>query len=210
MKDPVAKHAALPRHPSRAVAMPAPAGPPPHHALAAPGARPAAERAVWILILVTLLVVTVIAVTVGLSRRSMSPGVGAPVSHNGAAVSERSSTRPTPAPRRTSDNSATGRDTSAGRGPRQAGTIQLNQPVHSAKPYQAVAISGTHGGPDTLLQIQRKEQGRWVPFPVPTTTDQSGRFNTWVELGKPGRYWLRVLDPGSGATSEPFALVISG
>jgi hypothetical protein len=47
-----------------------------------------------------------------------------------------------------------------------------------------------------------------VAFPVPAKTDQSGQFTAYVELGQPGRYRLRVLDPGSGVKSEPFLLVI--
>jgi hypothetical protein len=31
-----------------------------------------------------------------------------------------------------------------------------------------------------------------------------------VELGQPGRYRLRVVDPESGVTSETFVLVIAG
>ena len=49
-----------------------------------------------------------------------------------------------------------------------------------------------------------------VPFPLPAKTDQSGQFTAYVELGQPGRYRLRVLDPDSGMTSKPSALVIKG
>jgi hypothetical protein len=45
---------------------------------------------------------------------------------------------------------------------------------------------------------------------VPTKTDQSGQFTAHVELGQPGPYRLRVLDPDSGVTSKPFVLVIEG
>jgi hypothetical protein len=49
-----------------------------------------------------------------------------------------------------------------------------------------------------------------VDFPLPTKTDQSGRFTAYVEFGKPGRYRLRVLDPDSGVTSQLFVLVVKG
>jgi hypothetical protein len=56
--------------------------------------------------------------------------------------------------------------------------------------------------------VQRGEGGKWMDFPLPTKTDQSGRFMAYVELGQPGRYRLRVLDPDSGVTSKTFVVVI--
>jgi hypothetical protein len=58
------------------------------------------------------------------------------------------------------------------------------------------------------LRVQRGEGGKWMDFPLPTKTDQSGRFMAYVELGQPGRYRLRVLDPEFGVKSKPFVLVI--
>jgi hypothetical protein len=45
---------------------------------------------------------------------------------------------------------------------------------------------------------------------LPTKTNESGRFTAYVELGQPGRYALRVLDPDSGVTSKILVLVIKG
>jgi hypothetical protein len=90
-------------------------------------------------------------------------------------------------------------------------TIQLENLDDSAKPFQPVRIQGTYrGGPDTFLQVQRWEGGKWLSFPVPTKTDQSGQFTAFVELGQPGRYRLRVLDPHSDVRSKTFVLVIEG
>ena len=90
-------------------------------------------------------------------------------------------------------------------------TIQLENLADSARPFQTVRIEGTYrGGPDTFLQVQRLEGGDWLSFPLPAKTDQSGQFTTYVELERPGRYWLRVVDPGSAVTSKPFVLVIEG
>jgi hypothetical protein len=60
------------------------------------------------------------------------------------------------------------------------------------------------------LRVQRLEGGQWLAFPLPAKTDNSGRFTTFVELGQPGRYRLRVVDPDSGMTSKTFVLVITG
>ena len=92
-----------------------------------------------------------------------------------------------------------------------ANAISLKDSPDSAKPSETVRISGTfHGGPDRFLRVQRMEGGRWQSFPIPAKTDQFGRFTTYVELGQPGRYRLRVLDPASGVTSKSFVLVITG
>jgi hypothetical protein len=45
-------------------------------------------------------------------------------------------------------------------------------------------------------------------FPLPTKTDESGRFIIQAEFAQPGRYRLRVLDPDSGVMSK--TLLVSG
>jgi hypothetical protein len=90
-------------------------------------------------------------------------------------------------------------------------TIQLEDLPNSARPFEAVRIQGTYrGGTGTFLRVQRWDGGKWLDFPLPTKTDQSGQFITQAEFGQPGRYQLRVLDPDSGVTSEPFVVVIKG
>ena len=90
-------------------------------------------------------------------------------------------------------------------------TIQLEDLAGPARPFQTVRIQGTYrGGPDTFLQVQRWEGGQWLAFPLPAKTDKSGQFTAFVELGQPGRYRLRVVDPDSGVTSKTFVLVIMG
>jgi hypothetical protein len=90
-------------------------------------------------------------------------------------------------------------------------TIQLQDPPEAAKPFQTVRIHGMYpGGADTFVRAQRWEAGKWLDFPVPTKTDESGKFTAYVELDQPGRYQLRILDPESGVTSTSFVLVIKG
>jgi hypothetical protein len=90
-------------------------------------------------------------------------------------------------------------------------TIQSEDLPNSARPFETVRVQGTYrGGAETFLRVQRWEKGKWLAFPIPTKTDQSGKFTTYVEFDQPGRYQLRVLDPGSGAASKPFVLMIKG
>jgi hypothetical protein len=58
--------------------------------------------------------------------------------------------------------------------------------------------------------VQRWEGGEWLVFPYPTKTNESGKFTAFLELGQPGRYRIRLLDPDSGVTSKTFVLVIKG
>jgi hypothetical protein len=89
--------------------------------------------------------------------------------------------------------------------------IQVKDVAASARPFETVRIRGSYrDGADTLLRVQRWEDGKWLAFPLPAKTDKSGQFTAYVELGQPGRYRLRLLDPSTGLTSKPFVLVING
>jgi hypothetical protein len=90
-------------------------------------------------------------------------------------------------------------------------TIQFVDLPKSAKPFKTVRIQGTYrGGANAFLRVERWEDGQWLAFPVPTKTDQSGKFTAYVEFGQPGRYQLRVVHLGSGMTSKTFVLVVKG
>ena len=79
----------------------------------------------------------------------------------------------------------------------------------SARPFQTVRIQGKYSGrAETYLRVQHWDEGAWLAFPLPTKTDQSGKFTAYVELGQPGRYPLRVVDPNSGTTSKTFVILI--
>jgi hypothetical protein len=89
--------------------------------------------------------------------------------------------------------------------------IQVKDVAASARPFETVRIRGSYrNGADTLLRVQRWEDGKWLAFPLPTKTDKSGKFTAYVELGQPGRYRLRLFDPASGVASRTFVLVIKG
>ncbi|HJQ89531.1 MAG TPA: hypothetical protein VJ820_18960 [Propionibacteriaceae bacterium] len=111
-----------------------------------------------------------------------------------------------PASKSTSEPSDASRSTG-----RNEPTIQLEDLSGSAMPFEAVRIQGTYrGGAGTFLRLQRWEGDKWLDFPLPTKTDESGRFVTQAEFGQPGHYRLRVLDPDSGVTSKPFVIVVKG
>jgi hypothetical protein len=134
-------------------------------------------------------------------KQSAAPGGGS------------SSAGPSPAsnPEPPTSTTTPGADDTTGSGSAEQVAIQLEDPAASAKPFQTVRIQGIYrGGADILLRVQRWEGGKWLAFPLPAKTDRSGQFTAFVELGQPGRYQVRVLDPGTGATSKPSQLVIMG
>ena len=95
--------------------------------------------------------------------------------------------------------------------PGSAEAIRVENAPKSARPFQTVPIHGTYrGGADTFVRVQRWEGSTWVAFPVPAKTDKSGQFTAFVELPRPGRYLLRVLDAETSLASKPFVLVIMG
>jgi len=96
-------------------------------------------------------------------------------------------------------------------GSAQGEAIRLDSVPESGRTFEAVRIRGTYrAGADTFLRVQRWEGGKWVDFPVPTKTDESGRFIAYVQLDQPGRYQLRMLHPASGDTSKTFVIMVKG
>ncbi|MFP5283908.1 MAG: hypothetical protein ACLGIF_10720, partial [Actinomycetes bacterium] len=179
-----------------------PSAPTPHPVASATTARWRPERRVGVLALVAF--ITVIASAT--AWLIMGPGTQRATS-GGPPLGAGSSRGVGSTPTATSTRAA--RDTDAT--PRTE-AIQLHGgSAVSAKPFQTVPIRGTfRGGDETFLRVQRWEEGTWVAFPLPTSTDASGQFTAYVELGRPGRYRLRVLHPDSGVKSEPFVLTIRG
>jgi hypothetical protein len=128
-----------------------------------------------------------------------SRDMGDEMARSDATVTATVSTSPT---ERSDESTGTGTDEP---------TIHLEDITDSARPLEAVRIQGTYrGGANTFMRVQRWEDGEWVDFPIPTKTDQSGHFTTYVQLGQPGRYQLRLIVPDTGLTSRPFGLVIKG
>lgn len=62
-------------------------------------------------------------------------------------------------------------------------------------------------GEGAVLQVQRKEAGKWVDFPV-TVGVSGGQFSTYVETGRAGKQKWRVRDTESGKTSNAVAVTV--
>jgi hypothetical protein len=161
------------------------------------GVQPDRNRRLLLKLVVLAILVVLNVVWLGLLL-SRAPGE--------QAVESTSNQSATPAGQQSSASMSPGSDPRDGWAPEE--TIQLAD-LATARPFEAVRIQGTyHGGAETFLRVQRWERGMWLDFPLPTKTDRSGRFTAYIELGRAGRYWIRVVDPGSAVTSKPFVLVI--
>jgi hypothetical protein len=87
--------------------------------------------------------------------------------------------------------------------------IQLWASQLAASSMERVTLTGRYlDGEGVTLQVQRMENGSWVAFPTSARV-QGGGFNTYVALGQPGPNRLRVVDPGSGQTSNAVVVNIS-
>ncbi len=94
----------------------------------------------------------------------------------------------------------------------QSSSIALEPAILDAQPFETVRLTGTYigtNGPATL-RVQHYRQASWVDFPLPVTTDSAGHFTAYVELGRPGINWLRVVEPGTKTASPVVLLAISG
>lgn len=79
------------------------------------------------------------------------------------------------------------------------------------RPFETLRLDGKYVASDgaTTLRVQRGQSDRWITFPLPVTTDQSGNFTAYVELGKTGRHLLRVMDPTRNAISNVISVTVS-
>ncbi len=89
--------------------------------------------------------------------------------------------------------------------------VELASTFLSGAVYETVPVRGVLRDAEaaTTLRLQKRVDGRWRSFPLPTTTGADGRFTAYVELPAAGNYKLRVLDPRTGETSPIATLLIS-
>ena len=68
--------------------------------------------------------------------------------------------------------------------------------------FERINLTGSFPtGDGSILQVQRKESGRWVDFAV-TASVQGGDFATYVQTSRPGTNVWRMKDTDSGAVSN--------
>jgi hypothetical protein len=94
----------------------------------------------------------------------------------------------------------TGPTTSA---PAPEQSIVLSASPESVAAYERVNLTGTATAPPgTMLQLERKEGGAWVAFPIDPVSISGGTFSTYIETGRAGMNIFRMRAVGRGQTSN--------
>ena len=80
--------------------------------------------------------------------------------------------------------------------------ITLDSGVASVEVLGRIPLSGIYrDGEGAILQVQRKEGGKWADFPV-TVGVSGGTFTTYIQTGHTGVNELRVYDSGADLASN--------
>lgn len=80
--------------------------------------------------------------------------------------------------------------------------ITLFVAPQQVSPGARINFNGVYtGGEDASLQVQRKEAGAWIDFPVSATV-RGGSFETWIMTSRTGRTKFRMYDQGADRASN--------
>jgi hypothetical protein len=95
-------------------------------------------------------------------------------------------------------------------GAASASRIETTSSSYFGRPFETVEIAGRYRGVDDRaeLRVQLREPDGWTTFPLPTVTQPSGEFRAYVEVGGPGRYQVRIVDPEEDRASTVLTLLI--
>jgi hypothetical protein len=86
--------------------------------------------------------------------------------------------------------------------------IKLFVAPQSVSPGERINFNGVYvDGEGVALQVQRKEGGTWVDFPV-TATVRGGVFSTWIQTSRTGQSPFRVYDAGANRASNPVVVTV--
>jgi hypothetical protein len=102
----------------------------------------------------------------------------------------------------------------SGSGPRtpvrSSSPIETTSASYFGRPFESIQIAGRYHGVHgrTILRVQLRQGRGWTQFPLPAVTTPSGRFHAYVELGLPGRYHVRLVDPARDRASRPVTLLV--
>jgi len=89
--------------------------------------------------------------------------------------------------------------------------ISLSAAQAQVAPMEQIDLSGTYpGGEGAILQVQRFEGGQWQDFPASPVSVSDQTFSTYVLTGIPGQQRFRMIDTGSGKTSNEVKVTVTG
>jgi hypothetical protein len=94
--------------------------------------------------------------------------------------------------------------------PAKQTSINLTASPTTVSPMGNITLTGTYpNGEGEIVQVQRKQGGAWVDFPVPGVAVTGGRFSTYIQTGQPGAQLFRVIDTSNHQTSNTVTVTVS-
>lgn len=90
----------------------------------------------------------------------------------------------------------------------EAPQITLVTAQASVGSFGRIDLTGDYpSGNGAILQVQRREAGKWVPFGV-TTGVNGESFATYVQTSRSGRNLFRVVDSDTGVKSNSVTVIV--
>lgn len=93
--------------------------------------------------------------------------------------------------------------------PAVAKSITIKSDKASAKAWAKVSFTGKTAGiaKNTVVQVQRLENGKWVKFPATTKVTSRATYSVWVQSGRVGVNKFRVV--AANTASAPVSVTIT-
>lgn len=87
--------------------------------------------------------------------------------------------------------------------------IKLSATPVQVAPGERINLTGRYPGADNVaLQVQRKENGAWMPFADVQVQVRVGTFETYVITSRSGGMKFRVFDPTTRAASNAVGVTV--
>jgi hypothetical protein len=93
--------------------------------------------------------------------------------------------------------------------PAAAKSITIKSDKTTAKVWTKVSFTGKTSGiaKNTVVQVQRLQNGKWVNFPATTKVTSRGTYSVWVQSGRVGVNKFRVV--AAKTASAPVSVTIT-
>jgi nicotinate-nucleotide pyrophosphorylase len=93
--------------------------------------------------------------------------------------------------------------------PAAAKSITIKSDKTTAKAWTKVSFTGKTSGiaTNTVVQVQRLQNGKWVNFPATTKVTSRATYSVWVQSGRVGVNKFRVV--AANTASAPVSVTIT-
>lgn len=91
---------------------------------------------------------------------------------------------------------------------KKATQVKLFVAPQTAGPGERINFNGVYEkGEGATLQVQRRQDGGWIDFPV-TATVRGGVFETWIQTTRTGKQQFRMYDESADKASNTVRVTI--